>query len=153
MKIEIIRYIYNTDVRSTIGDLLINGEWFCFTLEDEIRPDDIKKYGKTAIPSGEYSVELTYSPKYKKMMPLIYNSEDDNGNKWVQGKGVRWDGIRLHGGNTEADTLGCPLVAYNTDGKKIWGSASKDLTALMKAGEIYPLTIYNKPFSYNGKHG
>ena len=94
-----------------IGHLYINGKYFCDTLEDHDRGLDdsmtledilkLKKYGETAIPTGIYNVLLTYSPKYKKVMPLINN---------VKG----YSGIRIHSGNTAKDTLGCLLVGKNT---------------------------------------
>ena len=94
-----------------IGKLYINGQYFCDTLEDVDRGLDdvmteeeiksIKQYGTTAIPVGIYTVLLTYSPKYKKIMPLINN---------VKG----YSGIRIHSGNTSKDTLGCLLVGKNT---------------------------------------
>ena len=94
-----------------IGKLYINGKYFCDTLEDRDRGLDdsmtvedilsMKKYGETAIPCGIYTVLLTYSPKYKKIMPLINN---------VKG----YSGIRIHSGNSSKDTLGCLLVGKNT---------------------------------------
>lgn len=95
----------------TIGRLYIDGKYFCDTLEDtdrnltsEMDEDYIKEqkvYGKTAIPSGVYQVEITYSPKFKKNMPLV---------KDVKG----FQGIRIHSGNTHKDTEGCILVGKNT---------------------------------------
>ena len=94
-----------------IGKLYINGKYFCDTLEDRDRglddsmsEDDIKQIkikGETAIPVGIYTVLLTYSPKYKKVMPLINN---------VKG----YSGIRIHSGNSSKDTEGCLLVGKNT---------------------------------------
>ena len=94
-----------------IGKLYINGKYFCDTLEDVDRglddsmsEDDIKQIkikGQTAIPCGIYTVLLTYSPKYKKVMPLINN---------VKG----YSGIRIHSGNSSKDTEGCLLVGKNT---------------------------------------
>lgn len=94
-----------------IGKLYINGKYFCDTLEDVDRglddsmtEDDIKDIkikGETAIPVGIYTVLLTYSPKYKKVMPLVNN---------VKG----YEGIRIHSGNTSKDTEGCLLVGKNT---------------------------------------
>lgn len=94
-----------------IGKLYINGKYFCDTLEDVDRglddsmtEDDIKAIkvkGQTAIPVGIYTVLLTYSPKYKKIMPLINN---------VKG----YSGIRIHSGNSSKDTEGCLLVGKNT---------------------------------------
>jgi len=94
-----------------IGDLYINGKWFCNVLEDRDRGLDdsmteeeikqIKIKGQTAIPVGIYTVLLTYSPKYQKIMPLINN---------VKG----YSGIRIHSGNSSKDTDGCLLVGKNT---------------------------------------
>lgn len=94
----------------TIGRLYLNGEYFCDVLEDtdrglkdEMSEDEIKSlkvYGKTAIGTGVYNVILNYSPKYKKVMPLIQN---------VKG----FSGVRIHSGNVPEDTLGCLLVGKN----------------------------------------
>ena len=94
-----------------IGKLYINGKYFCDTLEDVDRGLDdsmtedeikaIKVKGQTAIPVGIYTVLLTYSPKYQKIMPLINN---------VKG----YSGIRIHSGNSSKDTEGCLLVGKNT---------------------------------------
>lgn len=95
----------------TIGRLYINGKRFCDVLEDEDRglsdvmtEDEIRSIkvkGETAIPVGIYKVILNYSPKYKKVMPLITN---------VKG----YSGIRIHSGNSAKDTEGCLLVGKNT---------------------------------------
>lgn len=94
----------------TIGKLYINGQYFCDTLEDKDRglkqTDNIisikakKIFGKTAIPMGKYNVVLSYSPKFKKILPLVDN---------VKG----FSGIRIHQGNTADDTEGCILVGKN----------------------------------------
>lgn len=97
MHLLLRRNTFNTD--STLGELYIDGKLFCFTLEDVVRPDGFKVYGKTAIRAGEYPIEMTFSPKYQKIMPLICN---------VPG----FDGVRIHSGNTDADTEGCVLVGY-----------------------------------------
>jgi hypothetical protein len=72
--------------------------------EEEIK--ELKVYGETAIPSGIYPITLTYSPKYKKNMPLINN---------VKG----YSGIRIHSGNTHKDTEGCLLVGKNKEVGKV----------------------------------
>ena len=64
MELLIKRYIYN-DSKTTggeannIGDFFIDGVFFCYSLEDQIRYSDKKVYGKTAIPDGRYKVILT----------------------------------------------------------------------------------------------
>lgn len=94
----------------TIGKLYIDGNYVCDTIEDTDRnlddsmiEDEIKKkkvYGETAIPYGTYPVRITYSNKFKKMLPLVEN---------VKG----FSGIRIHSGNTEKDSLGCIIVGKN----------------------------------------
>lgn len=68
------------------GMLYINDVLVCCTLEN-------KSY---CIPTGEYSVEITYSPTFKRLMPLV-NVPDRSG-------------IRFHTGNDVHDTIGCILV-------------------------------------------
>jgi hypothetical protein len=80
---------------ATTGDLYIDGVWECATLEDKVRPVKIK--GETAIPAGEYEILLTWSPRFKTILPLLID---------VPG----FDGIRIHPGNTADDTEGCLLV-------------------------------------------
>ena len=112
----------------TIGKLYIDGCYFCDVLEDTDRglDDDMKESeilkkkikGQTAIPTGTYPVKITYSPKYKKNMPLIEN---------VKG----YSGIRIHSGNTHKDTEGCVLVGKNKEVGKVLESR-KTYNALYK---------------------
>lgn len=105
----------------TIGKLYVNGTYFCDTLEDKDRgltsnmsTEEIankKVYGKTAIPTGKYTIIWNYSNKFKKMMPLLLN---------VPG----YAGVRIHSGNTEKDTLGCILVGINSQIGKVLNSRS-----------------------------
>jgi hypothetical protein len=73
----------------------VNGEVECFTLEDVVRPVKIKH--ETAIPEGTYKVDITWSNRFQKPMPLVFD---------VPG----FTGIRIHTGNTKANTSGCILV-------------------------------------------
>ncbi len=83
---------------STIGEMTIDTLFECFTLEDLERETKIR--GKTAIPLGEYKLILDYSNRFKRIMPHILD---------VPG----FEGIRIHSGNTDADTEGCILVGKN----------------------------------------
>nr|DAU81813.1 MAG TPA: Protein of unknown function (DUF2778) [Caudoviricetes sp.] len=94
----------------TIGRLFINNEYFCDTLEDtdrglkdtmqvnEILAKKVK--AQTAIPTGKYDVILTFSPRFKRVLPLLLS---------VKG----YEGVRVHAGNTNKDTEGCLLVGEN----------------------------------------
>ena len=152
-KVDIYRYIFNTEEgeRSTIGDLFIDDEWFCYTLEDEIRSDGGKIKHKTAIPAGKYKVMLTYSPRFKRQLPLIWNTEGKDGSKWVAGKGGdKWTGVRFHGGKDEDHSSGCPLIGFWTNGVDLDKSATNPLVAKMEKGKVYDLEIHNKIFDYKG---
>ena len=103
----------------TIGKMYINGAYFCDTLEDTDRGlsdtmqvNEIlvnKRKGITAIPTGKYNVILTFSPRFKRVLPLLLN---------VKG----FEGIRIHPGNTAEDTEGCLLVGENKERGKVINS-------------------------------
>lgn len=78
-----------------MGSLYVDGVWQCWTLEDIVRPEKIMH--ETAIPAGRYPVTITFSERFQKPMPLL-------------GDVPGFTGIRIHAGNTEADTSGCILV-------------------------------------------
>ncbi len=79
----------------TQGVLYINDKYFCETIEDEERK--VKFAGKTAIPLGKYRVIINDSLRFKRKMPLLLGVPN-------------FEGIRIHAGNTDADTQGCILI-------------------------------------------
>lgn len=83
----------------TMGHLLADKEWVAFTLEDAIH-DGPKVVHETAIPVGRYAVTITRSQRFERMLPLLMN---------VPG----FEGIRIHAGNTAADTSGCILLGMS----------------------------------------
>ena len=101
----------------TIGRLYIDGEYFCDTCEDKVRDtnkngvfDEEKKvYGETAIPYGTYTIILSMSNRFKRVLPLLLDVPD-------------FDGIRIHSGNTSKDSLGCILVGENKQVGKVMNS-------------------------------
>ena len=93
----------------TIGELMVDGEHECYTLEDVVRPDGQKIFGETAIPYGRYRVVVTFSNRFQRELPLLLSVPD-------------FDGIRIHPGNTAANTAGCLLVGRHHTGSSVTDS-------------------------------
>lgn len=101
--------------KSTIGELFIDGKFECFVLEDKDRKletagEKAKVYGLTAIPRGRYSVVITYSNRFKQLMPLLLNVP-------------YFEGIRIHKGNVAEHSHGCLLVGNGMAKDRVTGSA------------------------------
>lgn len=97
-----------------ISELYIDGEYFCYTLEDVQRPAGYKVNEWTALPrtgwASWYNVGIRYSPAFDKELLSIYNQDDA---VTVIAQGVKFKYAMFHGGNDHTNTEGCPLVAYN----------------------------------------
>jgi len=124
MKITVLRSPSNGG--ATIGELLIDGVFQCHTLGDEIREvpgqpvADWKIKGHTAIPAGTYSVTLEYSNRFG---PDTLTVNDVPG----------FVGIRMHAGNTSADTEGCLLLGMQAAGNVLVGGTSRLAVALIRS--------------------
>lgn len=114
----------------TWGKLFADGVFICYTLEDSVREvrgqgvDVWKVKGATAIPSTNfvgqpYIITLENSPRFG-ADTLTVNS--------VPG----FVGVRMHAGNTEADTEGCVLLGQAVDAAGIVGGASRPAVQSVK---------------------
>ncbi len=106
MILELKRMIYTPT--TTIGVLRVDFKHECFVCEDLVRrAGDPKVPGHTAIPEGSYDVVISYSPRFKRDLPLVSP---------VPG----FTGIRIHPGNSADDTEGCLLpgdqLRYDANG-------------------------------------
>ena len=124
----------------TIGRLLVDGKYFCDTLEDadrgltdamtkeEIKSKKLKSI--TAIPTGVYYITLgVVSPKFGN--DRYY--KEVCGGKLPRLMGVKgFEGVLIHCGNTAKDTDGCILVGEN----KAKGQVIKSKETFRK---LYPL--------------
>lgn len=101
---------------ATLGEITINGEHQCFTLERDASE------GKGSIPAGSYRIIVAGSNRFGRLMPRLVD---------VPG----FEGILLHSGNTAADTEGCILVGRVEDDAWIGQSAAafNDLFPIIEA--------------------
>ncbi len=83
--------------KAIMGKLYLNGAIICYTLENAAK----------AIPTGVYLVQNSKSTKFKRELPLVWNSGVPSSR-----------GIRIHRGNTARDSQGCILVGMGRDVKK-----------------------------------
>lgn len=87
MMIRLTRLSYSA--HGTFGVLTVNGEHPIYTLEET----------ELQIPAGTYPVEITYSPKFKRRLPLLIVPHRS--------------AIRIHEGNWPRDSSGCLLIGMN----------------------------------------
>lgn len=107
--INIIRTFKNDN--GIRGKVYLNGQFICFSLEHPTK----------AIPCGIYGVENSKSPKFKRELPLLYNTSV---------KPSR--GIRIHRGNDAVkDSQGCVLVGMGQEGDKLTESANAEVMLTM----------------------
>jgi len=108
----------------TESELFIDGDKrYCHVLEDVGRPHGVKINAETCIPEGHYKAVITRSTRFQKDMILLYNQDD----MAVERFGVRFTGIRVHGGNNIEHTAGCLLVGFRRADGKVYNSASDEL--------------------------
>lgn len=86
---------------AVLGSLYVGGIKVCDTLENKAK----------LIPCGEYNLNVSKSPKFGRMLPLVYND-----------KVSMHRGIRMHVGNSVKDTTGCILVGFERNGDRLVNS-------------------------------
>ena len=113
----------------TLGTLTF-GDFSCYTCEDVVRPMGVKVKGQTAIPAGKYQVVIDMSQRFGKEMPHVLNVP-------------MFDGIRIHPGNTAADTEGCILLGKSKGKDSVLQSRDAfneffpKLQEVLKSGPVY----------------
>lgn len=103
------------------GHIYYDKTLICYTLDPHI------------LTTGTYNIQVNYSPKFKRELPLIYNKEFSVNR-----------GFRIHPGNTLKDSQGCILVGDRIDYKfKLYDSkkAVERIISLIKDKDIKELII------------
>ena len=90
---------------AVLGSLYVGGIKVCDTLENKAK----------LIPCGEYNLNVSKSPKFGRMLPLVYNDEVP-----------MHRGIRIHVGNSVKDTTGCILVGFERNGDRLVNSRNAE---------------------------
>ena len=119
---------FHDSEHDTVGLLTLDGVFLCFVLEDEYRATKVS--GETRIPAGTYTLALEYSPKFS---PRPTYGHDMLTVKDVPG----FSGIRIHIGNVDKDTEGCPLL-----GNQViisYGGPSRLVESGVAYNRVYPI--------------
>ena len=102
-------------IRERVDDEYLAGErevYFCDTLEPtwrDYKNGAYKVKGRSAIPEGRYAVVISWSQKFGAWLPILLGVP-------------KFEGIRIHAGNTAKDTEGCILVGQNREVGKVLDS-------------------------------
>lgn len=115
-----VRRIFNCSTYC-ISHIYVDGSYICDSIEDTDRGLDdsmtiekikkIKVYAKTAIPTGEYIIDMnTISPKFKQKK-YYYNFCGGRMPRLQNVKGFL--GILFHRGIDENSSAGCLILGYN----------------------------------------
>ena len=103
--------------KALFGQLYVDGEYFCDTLENT----------DYAIPAGFYRLRVTFSPRWQVLLPILYGvwgyrngvassssgvALSNSGQSYSTSppRSTKRTGIRIHAGNTIDHTEGCILV-------------------------------------------
>ena len=110
--------------KALFGQLYVDGEYFCDTLENT----------DYAIPAGFYRLDVTFSPRWQVLLPILYGvwgyrngvASSSSGQSYSTStqhystsppRSTKRTGIRIHAGNTIDHTEGCILVGERDPAK------------------------------------
>lgn len=99
----------------TIGKLFVEDRTSEISPLSDVLEDVVRDFGKhgegkikkhTAIPYGTYELKMTYSPRFKQMMPTLLNVP-------------YYSRILIHDGIDQNSTEGCLIVGFNKQVGKV----------------------------------
>lgn len=123
-----------TSANTTLGILLINGVFQCWTCEDALR--EVKIPGETCIPAGTYRITIARSMRFARPLPRLHDVPN-------------FTDILIHPGNDASNTQGCILVGLSRGTTRIYNSqvacqaVTERLSAALAMGEVADITIEN----------
>lgn len=119
MKIEVVRTYFNQNY--TKGVMLVDNEFFGYTLEPQKKESNETSYLNRCIDTGKYVAVYEYSPKFKQHLIELKNVPNHTE-------------IKIHEGNFRSNTRGCILVGFRSVEGSVLDSkiAVKMLNAMAK---------------------
>jgi len=131
MNIKLVRYSANKE--STLGVLLIDDFFYCYSLEDEYRAQKVMH--ETRIPEGTYKISLAKWGNHHERYAVKY--PDIHKGMLILENVPGFQGILIHTGNVDDHTSGCILVGMTANNNKV---ADGQLAESVNAYKlIYPL--------------
>ncbi len=104
MKLQVVRHQFGTD--ATCGILYIDGQFECYTLEDQYQ--EVKVMHETCIDDGTYEIKFKKWGGFHEKYKVRYGA-DHYGMLHVQNV-PNFSDILIHTGNTDEHTSGCLLL-------------------------------------------
>lgn len=116
MILTIRRFEHRAD--ATMGELLIDGDFECYTQEAPIRTDRVFVPGESALPPGFYNVSLAMSAKHKRILPLLASCRPklDTADSQPDRRMARV-GMWIHPGRAMLDCDGLLVVGQANEGR------------------------------------
>ena len=162
--LEIVTQRFNYTAQTSIGKMFLEYDstfttdppqpiklYFGYTLEDTVRPENIKVYAETGLPGGlKCKVRLYESPRHGETI-IFYTEDDGITIKWGE---LSWTYVLAHGGNTHIDTAACVLVAKNyINEERIQGSLKDNLRKFIekKVEQGYTITARFENLTQKGQ--
>lgn len=128
---------------STIGEVYYSMDegpkvLVCYSLEDAVRAPGAKIAGSTAIPTGKYPLIISWSERFKRLMPELLNVPN-------------FRGVRIHPGNVPEDTDGCILLGLHKDVDSVsnsveaYGAFCRRFSDALNAKDDITIAIHGQP--------
>ena len=116
MKLLLERFL--TTDKSTIGVLMVDARFACYTLEDPHH--DVKIYGETRIPEGKYQLKLRTFGGFNQRYTKRFMADHFGMLEICDVPG--FENVLMHIGNGPEDTEGCVLLGSKAGHNYIYDS-------------------------------
>ena len=133
---EITLQRYSSNAESTLGLLLVDCTFQCYSIEDEFRTQKVK--GETRIPSGRFQIKLRTEGGFHLRYLNKFGAQFHKGMLELQDV-PNFKYILIHIGNDDGDTAGCLLVGNNPNNNQLGKGFVGGSTDAYK--KLYPLVL------------